>query len=60
MQELKTNFPFIWEQQNSEMNESYITDCDVDVYDYVNEYYNREKEYFDFNLHDTGYIVENF
>ena len=60
MQELNINFPFIWEEQNSEMNESYIIDCDVDVYDYVNDYYNLEKEYFDFNLHDTGYIVENF
>ena len=37
-----------------------ITDSNVDIYDYVNEYYNREKEYFNFNLHDTGYIVENF
>ena len=60
MQELKINFPSIWEQQNSEMNESYIIDCDVDIYDYVNGYYNLEKEYFNFNLHDTGYIVENF
>ena len=60
MQELKTNFPFIWEQQNSDMNESYIIDSNVDVYNYVNEYYNREKEYFNFNLHDTGIIVDNF
>ena len=60
MQELKINFPSIWEQQNSEMNESYIIDCDVDICDYVNGYYNLEKEYFNFNLHDTGYIVENF
>ena len=60
MQELKTNFPFIWEQQNSDMNESYITDSNVDVYDYVNDYYNLEKEYFNFNLHDTGIIVDNF
>ena len=54
------NLPFIWEQQNSEMNESYIIDCDVDVYDYVNGYYNLEKQYFNFDLHDTGIIVENF
>ena len=59
MQELKTNFPSIWEYGNSDMNESYTTDCDVDVYDYVNEHYNFEKEYFNFNLHDTGIIVDN-
>ena len=59
MQELKTNFPSIWEYGNSDMNESYTRYCDVDIYDCINEYYNREKEYFNFNLHDTGIIVDN-